>query len=211
MHLSATWLQPDEWSAIWAFCTLVVAVIAAAIALLQFSHYIRERSEAARPYLVVDYHFRSILMAVEVSNTSGSVATNVRLRVEPPIQSTDSKRTEVLGRVFSDAYSIKQLSPGRAIRWTLDRTPDYISKGMPTNYTVTVTYDDPRALRRSWWRFWAPKLPKSYTETFDLNIEQWSDANADTDYDNKMWNIANRNESQIKKIASAVEKIANKK
>ena len=36
---------------------LLVGVVAAATATAQLNNYIRERTEAARPYLVVDYRF----------------------------------------------------------------------------------------------------------------------------------------------------------
>jgi hypothetical protein len=203
------WPTAGEWSAWWAFLTLVVATIAAVVALAQFSNYIREREESERPFIVVDYHFRSVLMDVEVRNTSNSVATNIELRVDVPFQSTLPGRADVLNRVFSDRYEIKQLAPGNSIRWTLDRTPDYFQAKLPRNYEVTVSYTDPRAQRRdASWKFWLPKLRVRYDDHYDLNLEQWGEANADSDYANKNWNIATRNELVFRNIETKLGKIA---
>lgn len=201
---------PDEWSAWWAFATFVVAAVAAVVALRQFTSYIHDKEEAARPFVIVDYAFHSVLMRVEVKNTGPSVATDIKLRTNVPFQSNLRDQAEVMNRVFGDGYTIKQLVPGRAIQWTLDRTPDYATSKFPGNYEVTVTYTDPRLLRHSqWWKFWEPKRARTFTDTFDLNLDQWTEANADSDYDNQNWNINSRNERRMEKASTALHSIAN--
>lgn len=198
----------DEWQAVFAGAGLVVTAMAALLALIQLRRYIEEREDAARPFLVVDYNFRSILMMIEVRNVSGAVASNIRLSVDKPFESHMAGRADVLNDLFSDAYRIKQLGPGRSIHWTFDRAPDYYAGDYPRNYEVTASYNDPRLLRRLVpWKIWTRKIPVRYAETFDLNFEQWGQANADVDYDDKNWNINHRNETRVEQIARGIGKI----
>jgi hypothetical protein len=203
------WPLPEEWAALWGFLTLIVTIVAATVALLQFGSYIREREERARPYLQADFEFRSILLDVVVKNISGSPATNVSITADPPIESTLADRTAVLSHVTSNAYRISQLAPGRDIRWFLDRAPDYYDdKTKPRQYTVTLSYDDPRATRpRRRWQFWRAKLQGHYVEAFTLDIEQWGEASAEQDYDNQNWNINKRNEQVLRNIGQSLQRI----
>lgn len=204
------WPLPDEWSALWGFFSLVVTIVAATVALLQFGSYIREREQRARPYLQADFDFHSVLLYVVVKNTSGSPATNIAIAVDTPFDSTESERSEVLGRLTSNAYRISQLAPGRDIRWFFDRAPDYYSdETKPRKYTVTLAYDDPRAVRRRlWFQFWLAKLPARYEESFTLDIDQWGEASAEQDYDNQNWNINKRNERVLQEISRSLRDIA---
>ena len=199
----------EEWQAFFAGAAFFLTVIAATIALLQLTSYLQERREAARPYIVIDYSFRSILMSVQVKNVSGALASNVRLSADQPFSSAMAGRAEVMNRLFSDAYRIRQLAPGLALEWTLDRAPDYFAGAYPRNYEVTAKYDDPRLLRRVQpWNPWSPRIPVTYIDTFDLNIEQYGEVSADTDHDNRMWNIAKRNENRIEKISRSLANAA---
>jgi hypothetical protein len=203
-------LTADEWQAIFAGASVLVTLVVATIALVQLQNYLREREDAARPYLVVDYKFRSILMYIEVRNLSGAVATDVRLSVDRPFDCQMTGRPEVLNKVFSGRYRIKQLAPGRSIFWTFDRAPDYFAGNFPRNYEVTATYSDPRVMRRgSNWKFWKPKHAATYVETFDLNIEQYGEASAEADRANELANVNRRNEARIERIAVNVEAAAN--
>lgn len=208
----AGWPSPEEWSAWWAFLTFFVTGGAAVAALIQLRAYITEREERARPFVIADYAFRSVLLSVAVTNSSGALATNIRISVEPPFQSSMSDRAAALNKVADPGYTIKQLAPGRTIQWTLDRTPDYFAdKDLPRTYTVTVTYADPRAVRqKAWWKFWLPKLPAEYSDSFLLDIDQWSEASADTDYDNKNWNAFERIDKSVKRIADKAEEAVNR-
>lgn len=47
-----------------------------------------------------------------------------------------------------------------------------------------------------------------YQDQYDLNLEQWGEANADTDYENKNWNIATRNERAFRNIDTKLGRIA---
>lgn len=203
------WPLPEEWSAWWAGATFIVTLVAATIALLQFGGYIREREERARPYVQVDFEFRSVLLYVAVTNTSSSPATQVALTSTAPFRSSIANREPVFARIFSDDFRIAQLTPGRSISWMLDRAPDYYANiTFPRSYLVTVSYNDPRATRRRFaWQFWIAKLPRSYSETFELDIEQWGEASAEQDYENQNWNINKRNEDVLKRAGADLKLI----
>jgi hypothetical protein len=157
MHLwNAEWApSAEEWSAFWAFCSLVVTTGAATLALIQLRAYFVERFESSRPYVMVNFEFRSeIILEVVVRNYSATPASNVRVASEPGFESTMAGRAEVFAKITDDAYVIRHLGPGRKPRWTLDRAPDYFKDAaMPRSYEVTVSYEDPRApLRGPRWR-----------------------------------------------------------
>lgn len=198
----------SEWSALLAGLTLAVAVVAAIVALVQYrSHLAAERSRT-RPYVIVDYTFRSILMQIEIKNIGQSAATDVVLSVDPPFESGLRDQAQRLNAVFSSDESIAMLAPGRRILYTFDRAPDYYTAQRPERYTITATYNDlpprlVRPLRRPW-----RKTPVVHVDTYPLDFRQWSQATAETDYAEKNWNIANRGEQREKRIVTALESIA---
>lgn len=205
---NADWAPtPEEWTALWAFCALLVTLGAALLALQQLRSYFEERFDRARPYVLVDYYFKSgFILQLSVVNVSETPAVNVRLEVDVPFQSTQPDNAATLNRIAGEDYVISQLAPGRKMRWTLDTSkPAYfLNTGLPRVYQVTARYDDPRAIgkRRSRWR---PTPPESFTEIFTLDIRQYDQAAAETDYANREWNIAKRNEARLERIAVAME------
>lgn len=201
---------PDEWAALFAGLTLVAAVIAAAIALRQLrAHFEAERARS-RPYVLVDYTFKSILMQVEIKNIGATAAANIELRVSPPFESGLNEQAKTLNSVFSEAETISMLAPGRRILYSFDRAPDYHAAKRPQRYTVTATYMElanPSAGvgSRRWWRNSQP-----YTDTYVLDFRQWSQATTESDYEHKHWNIATRQEKRTERIAKALQTIAGK-
>jgi len=200
---------PDEWSALFAGLTLVAAVIAAAIALGQLrAHFATERARN-RPYVIVDYAFKSILMQIEIKNIGTTAARNVVLRVDPPFESGLRDQAATLNAVFAKPEQISMLAPGRRILYTFDRAPDYHSEKRPEKYDITATYTDlPQQHLRPWHRWWRKEVLQ-YTETFVLDFRQWSQTSTESDYDNKNWNIASRQERKTERIAKSLEWIVN--
>lgn len=184
---AAGWPTPEVWQAWFSFFAVIITASAAVAALVQLRAYIREREDASRPYLVVDYTFRSSVMYVSVKNISNTLAVNVRLRPDKPFESSNPKDAALLNRVTSGEYRIHQLAPGREIRWFLDVAFQYAElHDLPRDYVVTATYEDSRMLRRkSGWRYWQPKAAVSFTDQFELSIDQWVDAAMDGEYDRK--------------------------
>lgn len=197
-----------EWSALFAGLTLAVAIAAALVALGQHRAHLRAERARARPYVIVDYSFRSILMQVEIKNIGTSAASDVHLSVDPPFESGLQDQAERLNSVFSPAESIAMLAPGRRILYTFDRAPDYLTAQRPERYTITARYRDLSSLsERKWWAPWL-KRPVTYTDEYPLDFRQWSQASAETDYDEKNWNIANRGEQREKEMVRALKSIA---
>lgn len=201
---------PDEWMALFTSLTLLAAIIAAGIALRQLrAHFDTERARS-RPYVLVDYAFKSILMQVEIKNLGATAASDIDLRVNPPFQSGVSKQAVTLNAVFSEEEKISMLAPGRRILYSFDRAPDYYTAERPEKYTVTAEYSDlPVQYSRSWRRGWR-RTPVKYTDTYVLDFRQWSQATLEADYDNMNWNIAKRQERRTGKILEALQAIAAK-
>lgn len=187
------WPLPEEWAAFWAFATFLVAAVAAAVALGQFSSYRRELEERARPYLVVDIDFRTVLMYVAVENVSQSLATNVSMVSKPMLRGSTPKRDEVLSEVLGGTFVIPQMAPGRKMQWLVDRAPDLLNDpGKPHRVVITVTYTDPR------------KHGITYSDEFVVDLDPYRGASMTQDYDNLNWNIAERNERRLGSIQDSL-------
>jgi hypothetical protein len=194
-----SWPRADEWAAFWAFATFLVAATAAAVALRQFRAYISEMEERARPYLVVDFEFRSVLLYVTLENISSTPATSVRLTSVPMLRSTMEDRDKAIAGILDGTFVIPQIAPGRKMRWLIDRTPDlFADKDIPHRVIVTAEYTDPRAVGKR-----AP-----YLEPFVLDLDQYSEASGEQDYDSKNWNIANRNEARVEAMKGSLASVA---
>lgn len=178
------WPTPEEWSAWWAFCGVAVTAVASTVALVQLTAYLDDRRTQTRPFVIVDLAFRpDQMMQVEVKNVSSTPAAEVRLSVSPPFQSTASYNDSVLRKITSPGYVIRQLAPGRGIRWSLDSAVLYYRRpDLPQNYTVTATYEDPRTRRRTHkWQVWIRRTSRTYVDIFELSLDQWNEANIPTE------------------------------
>lgn len=199
---------PNEWMALFTCFTLVAAVVAAGVALGQLrAHFATERSRS-RPYVLVDFAFKSTLMQIEIKNIGATAASDVRLSVSPPFESGLREQAERLNAVFAESEKISMLAPGRRILYTFDRAPDYYKKKRRTQYTVTAIYTDmPKQFRRPWRKLWR-REEVEYTDTYVLDFGQWSQASAETDYDNMNWNIASRQEKRTKEALEMLGQIS---
>ena len=196
-----------EWSALFAGLTLLVAVVAAIVALIQYRAHLAAERSRTRPYVIVDYAFRSILMQVEIKNIGATAATDVKLSVDPPFESGLRDQADRLNAVFSNAETISMLAPGRRILYTFDRAPDYYDAKRQECYTIKATYRDlPTRYERPIARLWR-RSAVIYRDEYPLDFRQWSQATTEADYDEKNWNIANRGEQREKRIANALESL----
>ncbi|PJJ63871.1 hypothetical protein [Compostimonas suwonensis] len=199
---------PDEWTALFAGLTLVAAIIAAVIALRQLRAHFETARAQSRPYVIVDFAFKSILMQVEIKNIGATAASELTLRVTPPFESGLREQAATLNAVFSEPERISMLAPGRRILYTFDRAPDYHEAKRPERYAVTASYTDmPVQYHRPWRQGWHRQEIR-YTETFVLDFRQWSQATTESDYDNMNWNIAKRQERRTEKAVNALTSIA---
>lgn len=199
---------PDEWMALFAGLTLIAAIVAAAIALRQLRAHFETTRAQSRPYVIVDFAFKSILMQIEIKNIGATAASDVNLRVDPPFESSLRDQAETLNSIFAEPEKISMLAPGRRILYTFDRAPDYYKANRPERYTVTASYTDmPVQHHRPWRRAWRREVIR-YTDTYVLDFRQWSQATTESGYDNMNWNIAKRQERRTEKAAKALTTIA---
>lgn len=193
------WPTAEQWSAWWAFATFAVAAVAAFVALRQFRAYVEEQEDRARPYLIVDFEFRSMLVMVKVENISSTPATNVRMLATPMVVSPIADRAVVLEKVFGGDYVIPQMAPGRSITWLVGAAHSlFVDHKAPEPVTVMVEYTDPRAK--------PGKGP--YHDTFTLDLDQYGQASMGEDWENKHWNIASRNERRLEDIKGSLASVA---
>lgn len=152
-----------------------------------------------------------MLVLIALRNLSGKLATNVRLTASPPITSSHSERfSGKLSAVFGGQEKIAQLAPGRKMAWFFDRAPDRLaSTSLPSRYEITVSYDDPSAREAGWLGLLRLKpKTRTYTEVFVLDLSQYGEAATEQDHENKMWNIAVRNERRFEGLAKSSESVA---
>lgn len=199
---------PDEWMALFAGLTLIAAVVAAVIALRQLRAHFEAARAQSRPYVIVDFAFKSILMQIEIKNIGATAASDLTLRVTPPFESGLREQAATLNAVFSEPEQISMLAPGRRILYTFDRAPDYYEAKRPERYTATASYTDmPVQYHRPWRHGWSRQVVR-YTDTYVLDFRQWSQATTESDYDNMNWNIAKRQEKRTEKAVKALTSLA---
>lgn len=195
--------NPDEWTALFAGLTFIAAVVAAVIALRQLRAHFESTRAQSRPYVIVDFTFKSILMQIEIKNIGATAAKDVTLRVDPPFESGLNRQATTLNSIFSEAEKISMLAPGRRILYTFDRAPDYYEAKRPERYQVTASYTDmPVQYHRSWRSIWKRDIVH-YNDTYILDFRQWSRATTESDYDNMNWNIAKRQERRAEEALRA--------
>ncbi|MEU7877947.1 hypothetical protein [Microbispora bryophytorum] len=104
-------------------------------------------TESQQPYVVVDIRasdFISEALNLVVENVGPTVARNVRIRFDPPIQtSLDGDHSEKLADALIFTKGIPHLPPGRKIEALFDIGWQFFEKDLPRQYSVTVEADGP--------------------------------------------------------------------
>lgn len=173
------WPDGSDWQAIWTFFTFLVAAIAAAVALQQLRAHYEAQREQSRPFVIVDFAFRSTLVSIEVKNIGATPARDVCLEWDVEPVGDEQRHTDALKRNLVDGV-IPFLAPGRTIRYFLARGEHMVApSSIPTRYHVKMNYHDAGGAE------FGP-------EPMILDFEQWSESLVDTDYANKNWNEFSR-------------------
>ena len=141
---------------------LSVLLIAALVAGWQVLEARRLRLERNRPFVIVDFDIdmsKGYLIFFEVTNTGTSLARDVQIGVEPPLESAIDIEMSKL-KMLNEG--IATLPPGKKLRTLFDMSfqrnedrPD-----LPMTYTATVHYAD-------------EKRTREFTETYDLDLDQY--------------------------------------
>ncbi|MEW2266098.1 hypothetical protein ACGF5T_30640 [Streptomyces sp. NPDC047853] len=145
-------LTTDQWAVI---VTAVAALVASIIALRQTSAARaqlalgeRVHLEQNEPYVIVDIqpdHYGSMMLVVE--NTGPTVARDVRISCDPPLESGwapdpgQPDLTQVLQEVLGQPIPI--LPPHRRLTFLFDNVDRFQNSSLPRRYTFTVNADGP--------------------------------------------------------------------
>ena len=161
------WPTAEEWQAVWAFATVVVAAVAAALALRQYRASVRSQVEQARPFITVDFAFRpgnQSLVMFEVKNSGLTAAEDIRLDWSDPPRAATADDQPIIDRLLVKE-GIPSLAPGKSIRLYVG----YFSEDLtPRRYRVKATYR-------------GSGDNEEWTSRSTLDLDQWAHAMVDRD------------------------------
>jgi hypothetical protein len=116
----------------------------AALAQRQTELQERVHEDSQQPYVYVDIRpdpASMVLLDVVIENTGATVATNVRVEIDPPLASTIS---DIDPADWALTRGIVALPPRRPLRWMLDSAlTRYDSNELPRRHRVRVSADGP--------------------------------------------------------------------
>jgi hypothetical protein len=104
------------------------------------------RIDAAQPYVWADVRpdeATGTLLNLVIGNSGPTVATNVHVRIDPPLPAIDQlkDRVEVAQARLTDG--IRSLAPGRTLTWPLGQGFNLLKDSGPQAHTLTVNADGP--------------------------------------------------------------------
>lgn len=134
--------SPTAWAALGAWATFLIYVILGLYARKQVGEARRLREEQARPWVVVDFEPGWILW-LTIENIGKTVATNVKVRFEPPLASTQ-KRPWEWEESSAFTQGIPLLPPNKKLRFFFDSITVRLNDDvLPKHYDVSVEYHGP--------------------------------------------------------------------
>jgi hypothetical protein len=169
--------EAAEWGAFGQVGALVAAVVAGVLVWLQVRQGRQVREDQTRPYVIVDFEFRGLLVMLTVSNIGTTPATDIRIEFDRPLESPTRGMDANRFAVFSEA--IPMLAPGRKINLTFGNGPDFFpgaGEGVPLRYVANVKYCALEHRRSSW------RKPKTYADPpLVLDLQPFKHAAVDRD------------------------------
>lgn len=134
------------WAVAAAWVTATFIGVGLRFTYVQVKEAQRLREEQARPWVVVDFDtpHKGWLVDLTVQNVGRTAAKNVKLAIDPPPVQYASSREEgqALAQSFLLQRGIPVLPPGKTVRTFFDSLMDRAESGYPTEYAVTVDYED---------------------------------------------------------------------
>ncbi|MFJ6480413.1 MULTISPECIES: hypothetical protein [unclassified Streptomyces] len=113
------------------------------VARQQLEHAEAVHREKNEPHVLVDIQpGASGTLVIVVENIGSTIARNVRIEVDPPLESGwGEDLTEALARVFSRTFPV--LPPRRRLEFLLDEQERFQNTDLPTAYAFTVRCEGP--------------------------------------------------------------------
>ena len=115
----------EQWQAIGAIGTLVLAFFAFVIAFIQVRQARKLRLDQSQPQVIVDFEPRSIFIEIVIKNIGTTTARQVKVLFAPPLQSVlfEKGKTKLpTSKILSEG--IPTMPPGKEYRMLFERTPD---------------------------------------------------------------------------------------
>jgi hypothetical protein len=136
---SFLWWRTAEWEAVGVWITGIVTIGLLIYAVLQLREARGVRDDQTRPYIVVDFHFKSVMVALSVKNIGQTAARNVRVKLDEPVTSAVMPSIEWQeSGLFKDGVSM--FAPGREMRFALDVMSERRERGLPMTISGAVEY-----------------------------------------------------------------------
>lgn len=104
------------------------------------------RIDAAQPYVWVDVrpdYVTGRLLNLVIGNSGPTVATNVRIKVDPPLPAIDELKERADSAQARLADGIASVAPGRIFSWPLGQGFNLIKHSGPQAHTFTVNAEGP--------------------------------------------------------------------
>ena len=156
------WWTASEWSAIGAAATAVFTAGLLAFGGYQLRGLPETRLDDARPYVVVDLEFRSVIALITVRNLGRTAARNLRLTVLDRIETTITpQQAESLEWLNAPPFNapVETFAPGRNARYLFDHMGTRKERGLPMVIRIRTEYWGPAKTRK-----------KPYVETFSVDL-----------------------------------------
>ena len=164
------WWTASEWEAVGVWVTVVVAMIAAGIALIQISAARKLRAEEAQPYVAIYMDpsaASSAFIDIVIRNFGNTAATDVKIVCDAPLQ----RSNHVGGGRRQNVWlpeAIPTLVPAQEWRTLWDFGPERYKSELATRHVVTVEYQssDGRQHKYNYVLDWA-----AYLERYSVNLK----------------------------------------
>jgi hypothetical protein len=102
----------------------------------------KQREDQTRPFIIVDFDFRSSVVSLAVRNIGPSAASDVRVALDARIERSNGAAVnwQTTG-LFSDGVPL--FAPGRLMRFFLDEFQHRFDKQLPMQFSGVVEYKGP--------------------------------------------------------------------
>jgi hypothetical protein len=157
----AAWWTAERVVALATAGQLLVLILAAFYAGAQVREARKLRQEQARPFVVVDFEpEQSPFVELVVANLGKTMARNVRIKVEPPLESSlDTVVPIAKLKMFTEG--IPSLAPGKRMVTLFDSMADRNERNLANSYQVQLSYD------------WDGGDPITDTQRLDLDLYRY--------------------------------------